>query len=97
MAVFWVTEVIPLPVTSFIPIIVFPITGVLGTVEVCMAYVNVSWYFFMYYIFFMSFTPYPAHGMVDRKNVELRHSSLRSTANKRDRKYVYINGTEACK
>lgn len=42
MAIFWLSECIPLPVTSFLPIIIFPLTGVASTTDVCMAYVNVS-------------------------------------------------------
>ncbi|XP_072931558.1 protein I'm not dead yet-like [Epargyreus clarus] len=40
MAVFWVSECIPLAITSFIPVIVFPLTGVLNTSETCKAYIN---------------------------------------------------------
>ncbi|XP_072931557.1 protein I'm not dead yet-like [Epargyreus clarus] len=40
MAVFWVTECIPLAVTSFIPVIIFPLTGVMNTTTTCKCYVN---------------------------------------------------------
>ncbi|XP_045772307.1 protein I'm not dead yet-like [Maniola jurtina] len=47
MAVFWVSECIPLAVTSFLPIIIFPLAGVSGTVEVCKCYVNDSLMMFL--------------------------------------------------
>jgi len=31
MAIYWMTECIPIPVTSFIPIILFPLFGILST------------------------------------------------------------------
>ncbi|XP_022114458.2 protein I'm not dead yet-like [Pieris rapae] len=40
MACFWVTECIPLAITSFLPVIIFPFAGVLSTGEVCQAYMN---------------------------------------------------------
>ncbi|XP_026725059.1 protein I'm not dead yet-like [Trichoplusia ni] len=40
MAIFWVTECIPLPVTSFIPVIVFPMAGVMDTRHCCRCYIN---------------------------------------------------------
>ncbi|CAH2106487.1 unnamed protein product [Euphydryas editha] len=47
MAIFWVSECIPLPVTSFLPIIIFPLTGVASTTDVCKAYVNDSIFMFL--------------------------------------------------
>lgn len=38
MAVFWVTEALPLPVTALIPIFAFPLLGILPTNDVCMVY-----------------------------------------------------------
>ncbi|XP_038212061.1 protein I'm not dead yet-like [Zerene cesonia] len=40
MAVYWVTECIPLPVTSFLPIFIFPLTGVMSTTACCLCYMN---------------------------------------------------------
>ncbi|CAG9584428.1 unnamed protein product [Danaus chrysippus] len=40
MAIYWVTECIPLPVTAFLPVIVFPFTGVMTTAAVCKCYVS---------------------------------------------------------
>ncbi|CAH2106488.1 unnamed protein product [Euphydryas editha] len=40
MAIFWVTECIPLAVTSFLPIIIFPLTGIMSTTETCYCYMN---------------------------------------------------------
>ncbi|XP_045448918.1 protein I'm not dead yet-like [Melitaea cinxia] len=40
MAIFWITECIPLAVTSFLPIIIFPLTGIMSTTETCSCYMN---------------------------------------------------------
>ncbi len=40
MAILWITEVIPLAVTSLIPLIFFPITGILSTAEIAPLYMN---------------------------------------------------------
>ncbi|XP_067015099.2 protein I'm not dead yet [Anabrus simplex] len=40
MAVFWMTEVVPLPVTSLLPVVLFPLLGVLDTDHVCIAYLK---------------------------------------------------------
>ncbi|CAH1645578.1 unnamed protein product [Spodoptera littoralis] len=42
MAVYWVSECIPLAVTSFLPIVIFPLTDVMNTRECCTAYMNDS-------------------------------------------------------
>ncbi|XP_049700013.2 protein I'm not dead yet [Helicoverpa armigera] len=40
MAVFWVTECIPLTITSFLPIVIFPLTGIMDTRTTCLCYIN---------------------------------------------------------
>ncbi|XP_052740391.1 protein I'm not dead yet-like [Bicyclus anynana] len=40
MAVFWVTECIPLAVTSFLPLVIFPLTGIMSTATTCACYMN---------------------------------------------------------
>ncbi|MBL4716684.1 MAG: sodium:dicarboxylate symporter [Bacteroidetes bacterium] len=40
MAIWWVTEAVPLAVTSLIPIFIFPFLGILGTKEVAPHYMN---------------------------------------------------------
>ncbi|MDH3267622.1 MAG: SLC13 family permease [Ignavibacteria bacterium] len=40
MAILWITEAIPLAVTSLIPLIFFPITGILSTEEIASSYMN---------------------------------------------------------
>lgn len=40
LAVFWVTEVVPLPVTSLLPVVLFPVLGVLSTEQVCVTYLK---------------------------------------------------------
>ncbi|PZC80046.1 protein I'm not dead yet [Helicoverpa armigera] len=42
MAVFWVSECIPLAVTSFIPVVIFPLVDVSDTRTCCTAYMNDS-------------------------------------------------------
>ncbi|KOB72155.1 putative sodium/dicarboxylate cotransporter, partial [Operophtera brumata] len=41
MAVYWVTECVPLPITSFLPVLIFPMAGVMNTSETCNCYLNV--------------------------------------------------------
>lgn len=40
MAVFWCTEVIPLAVTALLPVLLFPMFGILESKKVCMQYLN---------------------------------------------------------
>ncbi|XP_013142971.1 PREDICTED: protein I'm not dead yet-like [Papilio polytes] len=40
MALFWVTECIPLPVTSIMPIVIFPMSGIMNTTMTCKCYIN---------------------------------------------------------
>lgn len=38
MAVYWMTEALPLPITSLIPVVGFPLLGVMNTGQVCVNY-----------------------------------------------------------
>uniref|UniRef100_A0A336KDB7 CSON008563 protein n=1 Tax=Culicoides sonorensis TaxID=179676 RepID=A0A336KDB7_CULSO len=38
MSIYWVTEALPLPITSMIPMVAFPLLGVLSTDRTCMMY-----------------------------------------------------------
>ncbi|KAJ8668185.1 hypothetical protein QAD02_009848 [Eretmocerus hayati] len=40
MAVFWVTEVVPLPVTGLLPVLLYPLLGVMDTARTCGCYMN---------------------------------------------------------
>lgn len=40
MAIYWMTEALPLPITSLIPVVAFPLFGILDTGKVCMAYMK---------------------------------------------------------
>ena len=44
MAVFWITEALPIAVTSLLPIILFPMTGLLYAKDVSSTYINVCEY-----------------------------------------------------
>ncbi|KAM8742527.1 Na(+)/citrate cotransporter-like [Acanthopagrus schlegelii] len=40
MAVYWCTEVLPLPVTALLPTILFPVLGIMQSKDVCMQYLK---------------------------------------------------------
>lgn len=40
MAAYWICECFPMAVTSLIPIVLFPMLGVLSTAETCSCYMN---------------------------------------------------------
>ncbi|XP_055629455.1 protein I'm not dead yet-like [Toxorhynchites rutilus septentrionalis] len=40
MALLWVSEALPLPVTSMLPIVLFPLMGIIGTSKICMVYMK---------------------------------------------------------
>lgn len=40
MSMYWVTEAIPLPITSMLPMVLFPLLGVLDTDRTCMMYMK---------------------------------------------------------
>ena len=42
MAIYWMTEALPLPVTSLIPVFMFPVFGISDTGPMCMAYMKES-------------------------------------------------------
>jgi len=47
MAVFWMTEALPLPVTSLLPVVLFPLLGVMSTGRVCPNYMKETNMMFM--------------------------------------------------
>lgn len=40
MSAYWVTEALPLPITSMIPMVLFPLMGILDTETTCMMYMK---------------------------------------------------------
>ncbi len=42
MAIYWVTEVVPLAVTALLPLFLYPILGVVKAKDVAKAYMSVS-------------------------------------------------------
>jgi len=42
MAVFWVTDAVPLPVTALLPVILLPLFGIMTTDQVCITYLKES-------------------------------------------------------
>lgn len=46
MAIYWMTEALPLPITSLIPVFAFPLFGIMNTGDVCTAYMKVWKRFF---------------------------------------------------
>ena len=40
MAFYWMTEAMPLPITSLIPVVLFPLFGIMDTGIVCMQYMK---------------------------------------------------------
>ncbi|XP_062704865.1 protein I'm not dead yet-like [Aedes albopictus] len=51
MAVYWITEALPLPITSMIPVVLFPLLGILDTDRTCMMYMRETLLMFMGGIF----------------------------------------------
>jgi len=41
MAVYWMTEALPVAITSLLPIVLFPLLGIMDTGKVCTAYMKV--------------------------------------------------------
>lgn len=40
MAMFWMTEVLPLPITGLIPVVLYPLMEIMSTAETCLCYMN---------------------------------------------------------
>ncbi|XP_001654054.2 protein I'm not dead yet [Aedes aegypti] len=51
MAIYWITEALPLPITSMIPVVLFPLLGILDTDRTCMMYMRETLLMFMGGIF----------------------------------------------
>jgi len=47
MAIYWMTEVLPIPVTSMLPIVFFPLSGIVDADEIAECYSNDTIYLFM--------------------------------------------------
>jgi len=51
MATYWVTEALPLAVTALLPIVLFPLLGILSGATVASAYIAVSRSIFVFRVF----------------------------------------------
>jgi len=49
MAILWITESLPLAATALLPVIIFPLFGVMKSSEISSNYIKVTTY--MYYIY----------------------------------------------
>ena len=47
MGGYWMFQILPLPVTSLIPIVAFPLAKIAGTNEVCSSYFNGTMFMFI--------------------------------------------------
>ncbi|CAG0896406.1 unnamed protein product [Darwinula stevensoni] len=47
MVAFWMTDAIPMAITSLMPVFLFPLLGILGTSEVCKLYIRESTIMFL--------------------------------------------------
>ncbi len=47
IAVWWITEALPIPVTSLLPLVLFPLLGIMKTKEIAPSYMNSSIFLFM--------------------------------------------------
>ena len=48
MATLWLTEALPIPVTSLLPVVLFPLLGVSPGKTVCAKFLNVRCFFFLF-------------------------------------------------
>lgn len=47
MAIYWMTEALPLPITSLIPMVLFPLLGIMSTNEVGINYLKSTNFMFL--------------------------------------------------
>lgn len=40
MGMFWMTEVLPLPITGLLPVVLYPLMGIMSTGDTCASYMN---------------------------------------------------------
>lgn len=77
MALWWITEVVPLAVTSLLPLVLFPMLGVMGGKIVASSYINdIIFLFLGGFIFALAMQKWDLHKrialkllLVDRKSV----------------------------
>ena len=54
MAVFWITEALPIAVTALLPVFLFPVVGLLSVKETSKQYINVSCVFLkLYHLYYV--------------------------------------------
>jgi sodium-dependent dicarboxylate transporter 2/3/5 len=47
MSIYWVTEALPLPITGMLPMVLFPVFGILSSDQVCMMYLKETMVMFL--------------------------------------------------
>ena len=75
IAVWWITEAIPIPATALLPIILFPLTGALQSGDVTSAYGDSTIFLFMGgFIIAIAMEKWNLHKRIDRKSTRLNSS-----------------------
>ena len=70
MAVYWVTECIPLPVTALLPIVLFPLLKIMSTDDVCITYFKESNMMFIGTLLFLQLT-FLFHTFTPHLNIDI--------------------------
>ncbi len=79
MAIWWMTEALPLAVTSLVPLIIFPVTGVLSASKISDSYINsVIFLFLGGFLIAIAMEQWNLHKRIALKIISVMGSSARS-------------------